>query len=144
MGEEVGIKAIVEETATGTETLLPARSNGTIPILLAIDSIRGKLSIPPPFGQSGGPIEVNLDSDGKNVHISDKEFSCLDDEYRALRGWSYTLVLAPDHTFVAVEGIRENLARLPELPAKAAGILRERFEDLRAKARVRVVPFRSP
>jgi hypothetical protein len=64
------------------------------------------------------------------VRISDREFSYFDDAYRALKGWNFSFILAPDHTIVGVERIEENLARSPGLQPKAVAMLRERFNAL--------------
>lgn len=115
------------DVATGSESDVVTtsangkrRDDGTLPIGIAIDSIRSKITIQ---GQ-----EFTVDSADKDPKIDVPGLDFVGALIKATRGASYTVVLDAKNAVKAVEGTEKNLEKVADLPPQAAAEFKSRFD----------------
>lgn len=115
-----GETALVTTSANGKR-----RDDGTLPVAIAIASIRTKIGI---NGQ-----EFVVDSADEAPKIDVPQLAFVADLVKALRGSSYTVVLDAKNAVKFVEGAEKNLAKVGDLPPQAAAELKSQFSVDRIK-----------
>ncbi len=122
-GQEIKTANDVQIVTTSTNG--KRRDDGTLPIEIAIESIRSKIKIQ--------DKEFAVDSADKDAKIDLPELAFLGDLIKAISGSSYTVVLDAKNDVKFVEGTEKNLAKAGDLPPQAAAELKSRFDAERIK-----------
>jgi hypothetical protein len=112
------------KTRTDSEVLVRSvtgkrRDDGTLPVEIAIESLRIKLTI--------NETEIAVDSADKDPKVDFPGLDFLGPLVKASAGASYTIVLDPKNGVKAVEGVEKNLERANDLPELAASGFKEEF-----------------
>ncbi len=131
--ETVGARASIHERSDITEAVGAKRTDCTIPIDLILNFTEWKMSIPVAGRPPEDGLEIKVDSQLKDVHISDSSYEYFRDMYRALGSWRYTVVLDPSRRVTRVEGMERNFSRQSRLSPEALARLRERFRTKRVE-----------
>ena len=101
------------------------KDDGTLPIEIAIVSIRSKIKVQ--------DQEFSVDSEDKDPKIDIPQLAFVADVIKATRGASYTVVLDAKNNVKFIEGTEKNLAKVGDLPPQAAAELKSRFDADRIK-----------
>jgi hypothetical protein len=119
------VKTEGAEEGTFTSTAGARKADGTVPIEIALESVKTKIVI--------AGMEFALDSDDKDAKIELPQLAFLCDVFKVLKGASYTVVLDDKDRVKFVEGTEKNLAKAGEMPEQAAVLLKSRFDPERIK-----------